>query len=51
MALEFSICKLRWERYQRVSENQHAREWLQSQAARGLAANTLEGYPLAGDTR
>ena len=44
MALEFSICELRWERYQRVSENPHAREWLQFQAARGLAANTLDAY-------
>ena len=44
MALEFSICELRWERYQRVSENAHAREWLQFQAARGLAANTLDAY-------
>jgi hypothetical protein len=44
MALDFSICELRWERYQRVSENLHARECLQFQAARGLAANTLDAY-------
>jgi hypothetical protein len=44
MALEFSICEVRWERYQRVSENPHAREWLEFQAARGLAANTIEVY-------
>ncbi len=44
MALDFSICELRWERYQRVSENPTAREWLQFQAARGLAANTLDAY-------
>lgn len=44
MALEFSICELRWERYQRVSANPHAKEWLQFQAARGLAANTLDAY-------
>jgi len=44
MALEFSICEVRWERYRRVSENLHAREWLKFQAARGLAANTIEAY-------
>ena len=42
MALEFSICEVRWERYRRVAENPHAREWLKFQAARGLAANTIE---------
>jgi integrase/recombinase XerD len=44
MALEFSICEVRWERYRRVSENPHTREWLKFQAARGLAANTIEAY-------
>ena len=44
MALEFTICEVRWERYRRVSENLHAREWLKFQAARGLAANTIEAY-------
>jgi hypothetical protein len=44
MALEFAICEVRWERYRRVSENPHAREWLKFQAARGLAANTIEAY-------
>lgn len=44
MALEFTICELRWERYHRVSENPHARQWLEFQAARGLAANTLDAY-------
>jgi integrase/recombinase XerD len=44
MALEFSICEVRWERYRRVAENPHAREWLKFQAARGLAANTIEAY-------
>jgi integrase family protein with SAM-like domain len=44
MALEFSICEVRWERYQRVAENPHAREWLKFQAARGLAANTIAAY-------
>ena len=44
MAREFSICEVRWERYRRVSENPHAREWLKFQAARGLAANTIEAY-------
>ena len=44
MALEFSICELRWERYPRVSENVHAREWLKFQSARGLTANTLDAY-------
>src|SRR5260370_35771030 len=44
MALEFSICEVRWERYRRGSENPHAREWLKFQAARGLAANTIEAY-------
>ncbi len=44
MALEFSICELRWERYQEVFKDSHARDWLQFQAARGLAANTLDAY-------
>lgn len=44
MALEFSICELRWERYPRVAENVRAKEWLEFQAARGLAANTLDAY-------
>ena len=44
MALEFTICEVRWERYRRVAENPHAREWLKFQAARGLAANTIEAY-------
>jgi integrase/recombinase XerD len=44
MALEFTICEVRWERYRRVAENAHAREWLKFQAARGLAANTIEAY-------
>jgi integrase/recombinase XerD len=42
MALEFSICEVRWERYRRVAENPHAKEWLKFQATRGLAANTIE---------
>src|SRR5258708_9117687 len=44
MALEFTICEVRWERYPRVSENAHAREWLKFQSMRGLAANTLDAY-------
>jgi Phage integrase, N-terminal SAM-like domain len=44
MALEFTLCKVRWEKYPRVSENAHAREWLEFQSTRGLAANTLEAY-------
>jgi hypothetical protein len=44
MAIEFTVCELQWERYERVSENPHAREWLKFQAARGLAANTLDAY-------
>src|SRR5579872_7427368 len=44
MALEFSICEVKWNRYPRVSENVHAREWLEFQATRGLAANTIEAY-------
>jgi integrase/recombinase XerD len=44
MALEFSICDVRWERYRRVSENRHAREWLKFQSLRGLAVNTLDAY-------
>jgi site-specific recombinase XerD len=44
MALEFTICEVRWERYPRVTENPHAREWLKFQASRGLAANTLDAY-------
>jgi site-specific recombinase XerD len=44
MALEFTICEVRWERYPRVSGNAHAREWLKFQSTRGLAANTLDAY-------
>ncbi len=44
MTLEFTVCDIRWERYQRVFENPHAREWLKFQASRGLAANTIEAY-------
>jgi hypothetical protein len=44
MGLDYSICELRWERCQRVYDNPYAREWLQFQAARGLAANTLDAY-------
>ena len=44
MALEFSICEVRWERYRRVAENPQAREWLKFQATRGLAASTIEAY-------
>src|SRR5216683_2329512 len=44
MALEFTICEVRCERYPRVAENAHAREWLKFQSTRGLAANTLDAY-------
>jgi integrase/recombinase XerD len=44
MALEFTLCEVRWEKYPRVSENAHARDWLKFQSTRGLAANTLEAY-------
>src|SRR5260370_41417106 len=44
MALEFTTCEVRWERYPRVSENAHAREWLKFQFRRGLVANTLDAY-------
>ena len=44
MAQEFTICEVRRERYPRVSENAHAREWLRFQSTRGLAANTLDAY-------
>src|SRR5260370_36058470 len=44
MALEFTISEIRWERYPRVAENAHARDWLKFQSARGLAANTLDAY-------
>src|SRR5260370_26127224 len=44
MALEFTICEVRWERYTRVWENAHGREWLKFQSTRGLAANTLDAY-------
>jgi site-specific recombinase XerD len=44
MALAFSICEVRWERYRRVFENAHAREWLKFQSTLGLAANTLDAY-------
>ena len=44
MALEFSICEVKWDRYPRVLGNVHAREWLEFQATRGLAANTIEAY-------
>ncbi|MFZ0701589.1 MAG: site-specific integrase, partial [Candidatus Acidiferrales bacterium] len=44
MPLEFLICEVKWDRYPRVSGNVHAREWLEFQATRGLAANTIEAY-------
>src|SRR6266481_3421078 len=44
MALGFSICEVRWERYPRVSRNTHAREWLKFQSTRGLAPNTIDAY-------
>ena len=44
MALEFTICEVKWERYPRVSENVHAREWRKLNSIRGLAANTLDAY-------
>lgn len=44
MPLEFSVCEVQWKRYPRVLENPHAREWLEFQATRGLAANTIEAY-------
>jgi integrase/recombinase XerD len=44
MPLEFSICEVKWDRYPRVAGNVHAREWLEFQATRGLAANTIEAY-------
>jgi integrase/recombinase XerD len=44
MALEFTICEIRWGKYPRVLENAHAREWLKFQSTRGLAANTIEAY-------
>src|SRR6266481_7310671 len=50
MALEFTICEVRWERYPRVSKNEHAREWLKFQSTRGLAANTLDAYGRDLDT-
>ncbi len=50
MALEFTVCEIRWERYPRVSENAHAKEWLKFQSTRGLAANTLDAYGRDLDT-
>jgi hypothetical protein len=44
MALEFTVCEVRWDRYPRVSESLHGREWLKFQSSRGLAANTLDAY-------
>src|SRR5260370_2312092 len=44
MALEFTICEVRWESYPMVSENANEREWLKVQSTRGLAANTLDAY-------
>jgi hypothetical protein len=44
MALEFTVCEDRWDRYPRVPENPHGREWLEFQSSRGLAANTLDAY-------
>jgi integrase/recombinase XerD len=44
MALEFTICEIQWEKYPRILENAHAREWLKFQSMRGLAANTIEAY-------
>ena len=42
--MEFTIREVRWERYRRVLENAHAKEWLKFQSMRGLAANTLDAY-------
>jgi len=39
----------RWERYPRVAENAHAREWLTVQADLQLAANTIDAYGRAVD--
>jgi hypothetical protein len=44
MAVDFSICEVRWERYRGVAENPQAREWLKFQATRGLAANTIDAH-------
>ena len=44
MELEFTVCEVRWDRYPRVSESPHGREWLKFQSSRGLAANTLDAY-------
>lgn len=44
MALEFTVCEVRWDRYPKVSESPHGREWLKFQSARGLAPNTLDAY-------
>src|SRR6266566_1085148 len=44
MGPKFSVCEVRWERYRRVAENAHSREWLTWQWNRGLAASTLEAY-------
>ena len=44
MGLEFAICEVRCEKYPRVFENAHARDWLRFQSTRGLAANTLDAY-------
>jgi hypothetical protein len=38
MAMEFTIREVRWERYRRVLENAHAKEWLKFQSMRGLAS-------------
>jgi len=48
MALEFTIYEIRWERYRKVSARPHAREWVNFQASRGLAANTIDAYAREG---
>jgi len=40
MALEFSICEVRWERYPRVSENAHARDRPKTCVARKIHAHS-----------
>src|SRR5882724_1284001 len=40
MALEFSICEVRWERYPRVSENAHARNRPKTCVARKIHAHS-----------
>jgi uncharacterized membrane protein (DUF4010 family) len=48
MALEFSICEVRWEQYQRVAENPHAIQIVSTLAERHLGKIGFLGISVLG---